>query len=165
MLTRTIVVERAGRFATFAQRIARHRIAGQMGAAFKIGNRATDHLEHLLRQRHMTRLSAMRRTGQRQHFVGERKLLDCPRPENRQGLDRLDRRAREDGLVYVTRRDRDAAIGARNRKRAAVNALDFTTARQLSEYGIYLHAGPLRALDSTRREPAKLASEYQGGGE
>jgi hypothetical protein len=147
MLARAVVVQRARLVAAGGQRAQGGFVIGPMRAAF----------EHLLveagpgqRRRgdaDVLGFAIVRGAGQRQGFVGQFEAIGSAALDQRQCLQQLDRRAREDRPIDVAERGEEAAIGIDDRHRTAVEGLDRVAAPGLDQHGI--HA--LRSIIVSRR--------------
>lgn len=122
MLAGAGVVERARRLAGAHQRIGGSQVGRHLDAAFEIGRGASAFFEHPSSNGDVTALTAVRGAGHRQFLFAVAESLGGAAFDQRQSLNQLDRRTREDCGLDVA--DRSAAVSMRidDRDRAAVAA-------------------------------------------
>jgi hypothetical protein len=96
--------------------------------------------EHQLRGRDMTRLAAVRRTGERQFVFGESVAIGGAALDQPQCLQCLDRRAWKHRAIDIATRECSSAIGI-HRDRAAMAAFDHGAAQNLNQNRI-VHDSP-----------------------
>ena len=89
----------------------------------------------------MTRLAAVRRTGERQFVFGESVAIGGAALDQPQRLQCLDRRAWKHRAVDIATRERSSAIGIHDRDRAAMAAFDHGAAQNLNQNRI-VHDSP-----------------------
>ena len=98
--------------------------------------------EHPRRERHMRGLAGMRGAGERKLLIAEAEAIRRPALDQRQRLDRLDRRARENRPLDVAEREHDAAVRVDHNPRAAMLRFDAPASRDFDDDGI-AQTGPL----------------------
>jgi len=84
----------------------------------------------------MAHLPRMGCAGERDLVVGQAEPVGGTRLDERQRLDRLHRRAREDGRVDVAERQHDGAVRVDDRDRAAMARFDDVAAHRLDKNGV-----------------------------
>ena len=96
VLARTHVVDREPAVAGAHAGMGGRRVVGQVGAAFEVVLAKPGAREPAAHDLHMGRLTVVRRAGKRDLLVGHRMTLGSAGFDQRQNLNRLDRRARID---------------------------------------------------------------------
>ena len=124
MLARAVVVDRRRLGARHAQVACGLGPGRPMGAAFQVALGQPRFLKHALRHQHMGRLAAMGGAGERDLARREAERIGRAGFDQRQRLERLDRRARIDRVLDMAGRRQHVARGIDHRKGAAVPAFD-----------------------------------------
>jgi hypothetical protein len=144
MLAGAIVMQRRRRGAG-ARQFDRHLLAARpMRAAFERPSVQSGPLQHGTRQRHMRRFARMGGAGERQFLFAEAECIGRTALHQRQRLDRLHRRAREDRPVDIAERGMHLAVGIEDGDGSAMPALHPAAARHLDQNRI-VHARPRNA--------------------
>ena len=81
-------------------------------------------------------IAAMRGAGDRQLLIAEPKRVGRPALDQRHGLQRLHRRAREHRSLDIAEREHEAPLSVGNGDRAGMAALDDGPSDHLDEHGI-----------------------------
>jgi len=122
-----------GRLARPHQRLGRRRVAGNMAAAFEVLRPEIGARKPAPHGIDMDRLAAMRGAGERDLGIAQTEPLGGAGLHQRQGLQRLYGRAREDRAVDVAPGTHHAAGGIDHGCGAGVTALDHLAAGRLDQ--------------------------------
>ena len=136
MLARAIIVDglrAASRLDQFARRLVAHRPMDAAGEIALIEPGLGQQAPH---RRDMQIIAAMGGAGDRKLLIAEPERIGRPALDQRHGLQRLDRRAREHRPLDIAEREHEAAMSVGNGDRAGVAALDEGPSDHLDEHGI-----------------------------
>ena len=146
MFARAIVVQRRRRAARARERPRRLAAQRPMRAAGENGNVRPRLGEHRARERHVGRLARMRGAAQRDRLPAQPKPIRGAALDQRQRLQRLDRRARKYRPGHVAEREDHTPVGVDDRPRPAMKRLDARAAGDFDDDGVvHVSSKPARS--------------------
>jgi hypothetical protein len=107
-----------------------------MGAAGEIALVESRSGKQTSHRHDMLRIAAMGRASDRKLVLAKSESIGAPALHERNGLQRLDGRAREYRTLHVAEREQEAAVGVSDSDCARVSALDDGPSDDLDEHGI-----------------------------
>ena len=141
VLARRVVVKRRERLPFPAQLFGGRRAEGRLSAAFEVLHTEPQPSEPGGDRVHVERFAAVRAGGQRDLGRAEREMVGGPGLDERNGLERLDRRARVDRGLDVPPTPRYRAVDTDDRRRPPVSTFHHVTPNDFDENGIGSHCG------------------------